>query len=154
VITKMKSIIRSNLEKKGLSVRGLAEQAKEVPGAPSYSTIDNFIRNGTGNLETAWAITKLMGLTLNDNFVDDVKENEEKQSDVPASASAEEAVKSIIEVINKIGTIKKPEQVAEVLFVIGRAITPLGYDEEAGRVIKMGADFITILNQQGGNGDE
>ena len=153
-MTKMKCVIRGNLDKMGISVRGLAEQAKEVKGAPSYSTIDNFIRNGTGNLETAWAITKLMGLTLNDNFVDDVSEEEQQQPARSTSADAETAVKSIVEAIHRIGKIEKPNQVAEILFVVGRAINPLGFNEEAGSIINMGADLITILNKQGGNGDE
>jgi len=57
-----------------LSIRAFADNVVEIPNAPPYVTIDNFIRKGSGNLDTAWAITKLMGLTLNDNFVEEDKQ--------------------------------------------------------------------------------
>ena len=149
-MTKMKCVIRDNLDKMKVSVCGLAEQAKSTPGAPSYSTIDNFIRNGTGNLETAWAITKLMGLTLNDNFIDDDKETDESST---ADTNVEATIQAIIADIRRIGKIEKPVDVATILYAIGTAISTLGYDEEAGSIINMSADYIKMMNAQGGNGD-
>jgi hypothetical protein len=40
-----------------------------VPHALNYPTIDNFIRKGSGNLDTAWAITRMLGITLDEAFV-------------------------------------------------------------------------------------
>ena len=152
---KMKCVIRENLESMKLSVRGLAEQAGHTPGAPSYSTIDNFIRKGTGNLETAWAITKLMGLTLNDNFINEDSYDSYLKKVGRDTANAQAVINAILAVIiEHCSSAKNAADTPALLFSIGKTITPLGYPDEAGTIISAGTELIKKAKQKGGSNDE
>ena len=149
MINEMRCVIKENLEAMNLSIRSFAEKVENIPGAPSYSTIDNFIRKGTGNLETAWVITALMGLTLNDNFVSDDSDPGAYKKALIYSESLEATIKTIIDAIRKIEKITKPDDVAAILFAIGKSIESLGYNEDAGYIINMGAEYIKMKNKEG-----
>ena len=152
---KMKCVIRENLYSMKLSVRGLAEKAGQTPGAPSYSTIDNFIRKGTGNMETAWAITNLMGLTLNDNFVDEDSHDSQLKKTLTGPVNAEAALKAIVDVIKqRCSSGKQNADMTALLLAIGKAITPLGYPDEASIIISAGADLIKNTGREGGSRNE
>jgi len=136
-----------------LSIRGLAEKALTIPGAPSYSTIDNFIRKGTGHLDTAWAITKLMGLTLNDNFIDDEADAQGLISAEASLPEPEAAIQTIAERIMNKETIETEHDFAELFFIIGKSISPFGYEDAAAKIISAGKKLL-INSERGRDKDE
>ena len=147
----MKCVIRENLDKMKISVRKLAEMSEKDPEALSYSTIDNFIRKGTGNLDTAWGITKLMGLTLNDNFIDEESELDSKKTSNKFLSNLETTLKEISAKNNEVENL---QILMIILFRIGKVTSTLGYDADAKKLFEICTEFTKRINEKEENGDE
>ena len=147
-IPEMECRLRERLAEKNISVRKLAEQGESILGSPSYSTIDNFIRKGTGHLDTAWSICKMIGITLDDAFVDKTSYNANKET----TAQTDEiqiVIKEIIDLIISKREIRTVNEIADILFTIGTSISRVGYEEEGAKIISIATDAIENSNQGG-----
>ena len=147
-IPEMECILRERLAQRNISVRKLAEQGESIPGAPSYSTIDNFVRKGTGHLDTAWSICKMIGITLDDAFVEKASNNLNKESTVQ-TGEIQIVLKKIIDLIISKREIRTVNEIADILFTIGTSISRVGYEEEGAKIIGIATDAIENSNQGG-----
>ena len=68
-VSGLKLIVKELLQKKHMSLRALAD--KMPGGAPSYRTLEEFVKRRSGTLSTASAVARAMGLGLDDIYVDD-----------------------------------------------------------------------------------
>ena len=149
-IPEMDCILRDRLAQQNLSVRRLAEQGEKIPGTtPSYSTIDNFIRKGTGHLDTAWSICKMLGITLDDAFVEKLNDNT-LQVAAPHIGDIRKVLKEIIDHIISKEKIRSVGEIADILFTIGEAITRVGFNEEAAQIIRIAQDAV-VYGKPGGD---
>ena len=147
-IPEMECKLRDRLAEQNISVRKLAEQGESIPGTPSYSTIDNFIRKGTGHLDTAWSICKMIGITLDEAFVEKGSNNTNKEL-VAQTGEIQNVLKEIIELIICKREIRTVNEIADILLTIGTSISRVGYEEEAAKIIGIATDAIENSNQGG-----
>jgi len=144
-IPDMKCIIKERLNQMNLSVRKLAEQGKDkYENAPSYSTIDNFIRNGTGTVNTAWSITKMMEISLSEAFI---AEGEDIQP--LRTVNADTVPKGIVEKIIDKEKITTVADIADILYDIGIAIRAIGHEEKAADIIRLAKKAVSSKESGG-----
>jgi len=145
-IPKMKCNIREHLKKQGISVRKLYDQWEDVEDTPSYSATDNFIRKGSGHLDTAWAICRMAGLSLDEAFVE---EGDNESKPITTSNELHSYIKEVIDLIIEKKQIRTATEIAGVLFTFGKIASNIGFNEEGATIIGIAKDAL-----DGRDGDE
>ena len=147
VIKRYKCVFREQLERRNQSVRGLfGDQTESTPDSPSYSTADNFIRKGTGNIDTAWLICQKMGITLNDAFIPEDSSFEEVFERNARKEHADAMLGEIIKLVIGKGKISTIVDIAEILVQIGQSLSAVGCKREAAEVLRIAADSVKDAN--------
>jgi DNA-binding XRE family transcriptional regulator len=137
----MRCILKERLNQQNLSVRGLAEQGENIAGALKYSTIDNFIRKRTGNLDTAWAICKMMGITLDEAFIE-MTDDSINNTLPPQISDVRNVLTEIIDLIISKRQIRTIADIADILLTVGTFISRIGYEDEAAKIIDIARDAV------------
>jgi len=145
----MRCLIKEILSERDMSIRKFAEEWQDNIYVPNYSTIDNFIRKGTGNLETAWTLTRMLGVTLDDVFVAD--DNEPIPSAADNVKNPKQILNDIISIMVSRDKIKSIDNIAGLLFEIAELISHIGYEKESAKIIDMANSIYNIRKGAGDN---
>jgi hypothetical protein len=146
---RMKCVLREQVDAMGETVRGLfGEQAENPPDFPAYSTADNFIRKGTGNIETAWMICQKMGITLDAAFIPEDMPFEYAVAQKQRKDKAEDMLREIIDLVIGKGKIHTVMDVAEILGQIAQSISTVGYKEEGAEIYRIASDAIRAAEEK------
>jgi len=147
----MKCILREQVDAMNETVRGLFDdQTKSTPDSPSYSTADNFIRKGTGNIETAWLICQKMGITLDEGFIPEDMTFEEAVAQKKRKDNAEAMLREILDLVISKGKIHTVMDIAEILAQIGQSVSAVGYKEEGAKIFRIASDTIRAAEKEKG----
>jgi len=151
----MKCVLREQVASMNETVRGLFDdQTKSTPDSPSYSTADNFIRKGSGNVETAWLICQRMGITLDQAFIPEDMSFEKSVEQKKRKDNAETMLREIIDLIIKKGKIRTIGDVAEILAQVGLSVSSVGFKNEGAEIFRIAGDAIEFEKERGGEGHE
>jgi len=154
---RMKCVLREQVTARNETVRGLfGEQAENPVEYPSYSTADNFIRKGSGNIETAWMICQKMGISLDEAFIPEDMTFEEAVERKQRKDHAEDMLREIIKLVIDKGKIHTVVDIAEILAQIGLSISEVGYKDEGADIFRIASDTIKAASgkEKGGGGSE
>jgi len=139
----MKCVLREQVAARNETVRGLfGEQAENPPEYPAYSTADNFIRKGSGNIETAWLICQKLGISLDEAFIPEDMSFEESVEQKKRKDNAEAVLREIFSLVIGKGKIDTTVDIAEILAQIGLSISKVGYKDEGAEVFRIASDAI------------
>jgi len=153
-VQKMKCVLREQIDAMNVSVRGLfGEQEEGDSDTPSYSTADNFIRKGSGHIDTAWLICQRMGLTLDDAFIPDDMSFEEVVEKRKRRENAERLICELSDLIIGKGMIQTIFDLAEVLLQFGQSISTFGFKEKGAQIIRIAGEAIKkdTMNEERGD---
>ena len=153
-VKRMKCVLREQVDARKETVRGLfGDQNENSPDYPAYSTADNFIRKGTGNIETAWLICQRMGITLDDAFIPEDVSFEEAVARKKRKDNAEAMLREIFGLVIGKGKIHTIMDIAEILAQIGQSISTAGYKEEGAEIFRIASDTIKAAASMEKGGD-
>ena len=145
----MNCVIRNHLDARNVTVRGVfGDQNESSPDYPAYSTADNFIRKGTGNIETAWLICQRIGISLDEAFIPEGMAFEESVERKKRKDNAEAVLRDIFSLVIGKGKIETTVDIAEILAQIGLSISAVGFKEEGAKIFRIASDTIEAAADQ------
>ena len=154
-----KLVIREIMQDQGLNVTTLADKVKKIAEElkeeeyPTYRTIDQFIRRGSGNIKTAAPIARALNVTMDEMYIPKNKEyirkseskDEKDEFDICKHIDDGKEIDAIIALCIKLAKNRDPfEVVSKMAIAFGRC----KYDAESIKCFQKAEELKEGLNNE------